>query len=152
MAKKKNINTPADYEIGRDKPPRSTQFKPGQSGNPGGRKKGSRNLKTIVKAILESEIVLTENGRPRKVPVLEALILRQVQEGLRGQLRAIESLIDRYERHAGQEVEQAEELPEEDLALLERAIRSSRNRQPTRQEQAPDDLSEGEDEEDLGDD
>ena len=132
--------------------PRSTQFKPGQSGNPGGRKKGSRNLKTIYRTILESEIVLTENGRPRTVPVIEGLVLRQVQEGLRGQLRAIESLIDRYERYADHEVEQVEELPEEDWALLERAIGSSRRRRRFRQDPAAGDLFDGEDEEGLNDD
>jgi uncharacterized protein DUF5681 len=150
MAKKKNISTPAGYEVGRGKPPRSSQFKPGQSGNPGGRRKGSRNLKTIIRTILDSEIVLTENGRPRRVQVIEALLLRQVQEGLRGQLRAIESLIDRYERHASQEVETAEELPEEDWALLERAMGSSRRRRQSRQDPAAGDLFDGEDEEDLG--
>src|ERR671912_732372 len=106
MAKKSNTNTPAGYAVGRGKPPRSTQFKPGRSGNPGGRKKGSLSLKTIVTAVLESEIELTENGRKRKVPLLEAILLRQAQDALRGQPRAIDSLLDRYERHADYEVEQ----------------------------------------------
>ncbi len=68
-------------------------------------------------------------------------MLRQVQEGLRGHLRAIDSLIDRYERHASQEVEQADELPEEDLALLKQAIGSSQRRQRSRLKSAPDSLS-----------
>jgi hypothetical protein len=140
MAKKKTTHAAADYEVGRGKPPRSSQFKPGQSGNPGGRKKGSRNFKTIVLEVLDSEIELTEGGRTRRVPMIEALMLRQVQEGLRGHLRAIDSLIDRYERHAGQEVEQADELPEEDLALLKQAIGSSRRCQRSRPKPAPDSL------------
>lgn len=126
MATKKTKSAPAAYEVGRGKPPSSSQFKPGQSGNPGGRKKGSVNLKTIMTAVLESEIELTENGRKRKVPLLEAIILRQAQDALRGQLRAIDSLLDRYERHAGHEIERSDELPEEDLALLERALSPSR--------------------------
>jgi uncharacterized protein DUF5681 len=141
MAKKKTTSTPADYEVGRGKPPRSSQFKPGQSGNPGGRKKGSRNFRTIVLEVLDSEIELTEGGRTRRVPMIEALMLRQVQEGLRGHLRAIDSLIDRYERHASQEVEQADDLPEEDLALLKQAIGSSQRRQRSRLKSAPDSLS-----------
>jgi hypothetical protein len=126
MATKKSKSAPAAYEVGRGKPPRSSQFKPGQSGNPGGRRKGSVNLKTIMTAVLESEIELTENGRKRKVPLLEAIILRQAQDALRGQLRAIDSLLDRYERHAGHEAERSCELPEEDLALLERVLSPSR--------------------------
>jgi hypothetical protein len=126
MAKKKSTSAPATYEVGWGKPPRSRQFKPGQSGNPGGRRKGSLNLKTVMKAVLESEIELTENGRKRKVPLIEAIILRQAQDALRGQPRAIDSLLDRYERHAGHEPGLSDELPEEDLALLERVLGSSR--------------------------
>ena len=32
-----------DYEVGYGKPPKSRQWKPGQSGNPKGRPKGARN-------------------------------------------------------------------------------------------------------------
>jgi hypothetical protein len=116
------IKAPAAYEVGRGRPPRATQFKPGRSGNPAGRKKGSRNLKTILRRVMESEIEVSENGRKRRVPVVEALILRLVQEGLRGQLRALDSALDRYEQHVDDGPERQEELPEEDLALLERLM------------------------------
>ncbi len=132
MAKKKLTTSTADYEVGRGKPPRASQFKKGQSGNPGGRKKGSRNFKTIVLEVLDSEIELTEGGRKRKVPLIKAILLRQAQDALRGQPRAMDSLLDRYERHADHEVEQTEELPEEDLLLLEQA-RGSRIRPLSRQ-------------------
>lgn len=123
-------NTPpraaSDYEVGRGKPPRASRFKPGQSGNPGGRKKGSLNLKTILTAVMESEIEVAENGRKRTVTRLEALILGQVQVGLRGNTRASDSLLNRYERLADVGVEQGDELPEDDQALLERALNSRR--------------------------
>ena len=32
------------YEVGYGRPPQHTQFRPGQSGNPAGRRKGVRNL------------------------------------------------------------------------------------------------------------
>lgn len=38
---------PADYETGYGKPPKARQWRPGQSGNPNGRPKGSRNKPTL---------------------------------------------------------------------------------------------------------
>lgn len=129
MSKTKPAVARGDYEVGRGKPPRSSRFKPGQSGNPGGRKKGSLNLKTVLSAVMESEIDITENGHCHKVPVLKAVVLKQVQAALQGQLRAIDSLLDRYERHSVREEEQVEESAEEDLLLLERALEAVRRRQ-----------------------
>ena len=34
----------ADYEVGYGRPPKNSQFKPGQSGNPRGRRKVSGNI------------------------------------------------------------------------------------------------------------
>jgi hypothetical protein len=38
---------PGDYEVGYAKPPVKTRFAPGQSGNPRGRPKGSKNRKGL---------------------------------------------------------------------------------------------------------
>jgi Family of unknown function (DUF5681) len=126
MAKKKSTGAPTDYEIGRGKPPKQSQFRKGQSGNPGGRKKGSRNLKQIVQAIAESEIELTEHGKKRVVSLIEALLLSQAKEGLRGNTRATESLLDRIERLCGADDTIRVELPEEDDALLDRVFSRKR--------------------------
>ena len=140
MAKKKLTTSAADYEVGRGKPPRSSQFKPGQSGNPGGRKKGSRNLKSIVLEVLDSEIELIENGRKRKMPLIQAIVLRQAQVALGGKDRVMDSVLDRYERYCGQDIEQTDELPEEDAALLDQVLASSRRNQVVRPHPVPDEL------------
>ena len=36
------------YEVGYGRPPIESRFQPGQSGNPKGRRKRQRNLKTVV--------------------------------------------------------------------------------------------------------
>ena len=71
---------------------------------------------------MREKIELTENGKKRSVSLLEALIKRAVQEGLRGDLRAIKDLLDRYERHIGSEPEIEEELPDDDKAILQRML------------------------------
>jgi hypothetical protein len=119
---KKSKGGRGDYAVGRGKPPVHSRFKQGTSGNPGGRKKGSQNVKTILETVLSSEILVTENGKPEPVPILEALIKRLVHDGLKGNLRAIKDLLDRYERHVGSEPDREEELAEEDVAIIERLL------------------------------
>jgi hypothetical protein len=122
MAKSKNNPAPADYQVGRGKPPQSTRFKPGQSGNPSGRKKGSRNVKTVIQSALEEEVVIIENGKKRSLTFLEALVKRMLQDALKGNLPAARDLLDRYERYENSEPEQVRELPETDRAILNRIL------------------------------
>ena len=42
----------ASYAVGYRRPPLHSRFKPGQSGNPSGRSKGSQNLKTMFEQVL----------------------------------------------------------------------------------------------------
>jgi Family of unknown function (DUF5681) len=44
------------YKVGYRRPPLQSRFKPGQSGNPRGRAKQSRNLRTIVKQVSNEQI------------------------------------------------------------------------------------------------
>jgi hypothetical protein len=41
------------YLVGNRRPPRDRQFKPGASGNPAGRRKGSLNFKTLLAKRIE---------------------------------------------------------------------------------------------------
>src|SRR5271156_4654170 len=57
---------PKTYEVGYGRPPLHSRFIKGQSGNPSGRKKGLRTLRTIVEEEGEVIIRIIENGRRRK--------------------------------------------------------------------------------------
>jgi len=50
-----------DYEIDRGKPPRHAGFQKGQSGNPEGRPKGSKNLGTLLSQALDEKVMVTED-------------------------------------------------------------------------------------------
>jgi Family of unknown function (DUF5681) len=79
----------SDYKVGYGKPPKESQFRPGQSGYLKGRPKGARNLKTIVKATLKAPVRVTRDGKSRKVSTLEAMLLRLREKGLSGDHRAL---------------------------------------------------------------
>ena len=83
-----------DDEVGYGKPPKATRFKKGQSGNPKGRPKGSRNFKTDVIATLEAPVQLKEKGRVKTVPTQWAALLRLREKALSGNARALDRLIE----------------------------------------------------------
>lgn len=112
--------TDDEYRVGPGRPPRDKQFKKGQSGNPGGRRTGSRNVRTVLREELEAEIRMA--GSAQTIPVLRALVKMLIQKGLKGDLRAIESLLDRVERHAEPDGAGREEHADEDEAILRRIL------------------------------
>ena len=79
---------PDDYDVGYGKPPRDGQFTKGQSGNPKGRPKGSRNMASILNEISCKPVTLTENGRSRTVPSKEAILLQLQSGAIKGDHRA----------------------------------------------------------------
>ena len=78
-----------DYEVGYGKPPRTTRFKKGQSGNPRGRRSGSKNLSTLLSEALNEPVIVTENGRRRKITKREAIVREVVNYSARPDLRAV---------------------------------------------------------------
>lgn len=87
-----------EERVGYGRPPRHTRFKPGQSGNPRGRPRGARNIRTIVPEVLNRKISVTSGGRRKEVPIREAMILRFVETALQGDKKAITVLMDLDER------------------------------------------------------
>jgi hypothetical protein len=80
-------------EVGYGRPPLHSRFKPGQSGYPKGRAKQSRNMRTIVGQVLSEKMQIRENGRMRRVSALEALIRLTLARCLKGDAKAVASLI-----------------------------------------------------------
>lgn len=86
--------TSGDYEVGYCKPPKHGQFKPGQSGNPRGRPKGSKNFKTDLLEVLKMPVQVGENGRKRKISSQRAGLLRLREKALAGDARALDKLLE----------------------------------------------------------
>lgn len=96
------------YEVGYGKPPRHTQFKPGQSGNPRGRPKGSRSLAATVRKVLGRKIPVIERGQRKLVSADEAMLHRYLEMALKGDVKAGAFLFGFLERFQPAEADDAE--------------------------------------------
>jgi hypothetical protein len=110
---------------GYGKPPKSHQFKKGHSGNPKGRPKGSKNLRTDLSDELYSRVSVTERGRKRTLTKQQVLIKKMMAEALSGQHKPralLLQLMMHYER-TGDLVPSDAPLAESDQAIIERFLR-----------------------------
>ncbi|MFT5181537.1 MAG: hypothetical protein ACI8S3_001421 [Alphaproteobacteria bacterium] len=98
------------YTVGYGKPPPGTRFKKGQSGNPKGRVRGTRDLKTDLSEELAEQITVTEGGRTRRVSKQRAIVKRLAEQALRGDMRATNTLISLITRAFGLEDIQPESI------------------------------------------
>ncbi len=118
------------YAVGYGKPPKSTQFKPGQSGRPQGRPKGSRNFNTLVDKAMRKKIRVTENGKDRKVQKAEAWVEGVVNEAVTGNLKATTVILNeqaRAEARAVHEINDSIAFTPEDLLVVEDIKRRARD-------------------------
>src|SRR5882757_1806112 len=79
--------------VGRGRPPEHTRFEKGKSGNPRGRPRGARNLKTDVMEELREYIVVREGEHPRRISKQRAIIKSLVNRTLKGDSRAAHTLM-----------------------------------------------------------
>ena len=77
--------------VGYKRPPNKTQFKPGQSGNPGGRPKRPKlDMSNILNKALNDKIVVTNLGTTKTG--LEAFVQTTVDRVLQGDAKGIHPL------------------------------------------------------------
>lgn len=87
-----------DYAVGKNKPPLHTRWKKGQSGNPKGRPKGSRNYDTRALAFFEEKVpIRTPTGEEMMDTVQLALNKLREKVG-KGDMKAIDRTLDESRR------------------------------------------------------
>lgn len=109
---------PDGDDVGYGKPPRQYTWKPGQSGNPKGRRKGTKNESTLLREILERKIQAGSGNARRKITVLEGILLRIAENALKGDPKSAAFLLNRFAALVSGEL-QPQDLSEDDRAVLE---------------------------------
>jgi hypothetical protein len=81
---------------GYGRPPKDGRFKPGRSGNPRGRPKGARNLRSDFNKVMTKRVRIREDGKLRYASRQEALLLSLCVKALQGDTRASGQLLARW--------------------------------------------------------
>lgn len=110
-----------DYEVGYKKPPKHTQFKPGQSGNPKGRPHGAKNLSTELLEELQERVKVTESGKQKTISKQRAMLKALMAKAVQGDSRAANTLLNMLLRLVPREAMDAEDqsLTKTDQQVLE---------------------------------
>jgi hypothetical protein len=85
---KKNKNN----EVGYGRPPKRHRFKKGQSGNPRGRPKGTKNLATDLRDELNERVKVNDGGKPRRITKQRISVKRLVHEAMKGNIVAFKTI------------------------------------------------------------
>ena len=117
-----------DDQLGYGRPPKHSQFQKGQSGNPRGRPKGARGLKTDLRAELSERVTVTENGRARSLTKQQLIIKAMAARAAKGDNQAAAKIVGLMLTLFGVDGDQstAQPLSDSDEALLAAFLASGR--------------------------
>lgn len=88
----------ASYDVGYGRPPKKNQFKKGQSGNPRGRPKGAKSLKTIARRLLTEKISVRTARGENRVTRIEAMMMKLIESASKGDFRALQAMFVLYQQ------------------------------------------------------
>src|SRR5437764_9630235 len=90
------MNPPVGYK----RPPRHTRFRPGESGNPGGRPKRMASFQDDLQSELAEPLTIKDAGKELVVSKQRAIARALVQAALKGDARAWSAVISLTQRES----------------------------------------------------
>jgi hypothetical protein len=120
--------------VGYKRPPKSARFKPGQSGNPKGRPKHARNLRTEFLEELSEVIRVREGDREMQISKQRAFVKALVAAAIKGDMRAANALVSFCTRAFGDDGDDSRlQAPApDDLEILEEFVGREVRKRATR--------------------
>ena len=118
-ARKAEMNEPDDYAVGYRKPPKTSQFQKGRSGNPGGKRKTvATNAHSALANVLSRRVTVSDEDGETRMSELEALMRGLVNKARQGDTRCIKLVLERLEG-----IEDDETAKQEFETLCQKAAR-----------------------------
>jgi hypothetical protein len=124
---KRKLRSQLDYEVGYGRPPKASQFRPGQSGNPTGARKGGKTIGVRLQELINAKVAVTESGRTRRLPRLDVMLHRLSNDAMRGDQRALKHILEFVHRYspAGEGTVRSQEMTSDDLEILTDYLRKT---------------------------
>jgi hypothetical protein len=116
------------YPVGYKQPPRHTQFKPGQSGNPKGRPKKPATLPDVLSKELRTRVPIVNNGKRKKVSMLEAIVKQHLNKAANGDAKAAAMVLNHIKENRLDVGDNLSELVQEFRAVHDRHEAADRDR------------------------
>jgi hypothetical protein len=114
--------------VGYKQPPRRTQFKPGQSGNPKGRPKKPATLPDIFSKELQTRVPIINNGKRKKVSLLEAIVKQHLNKAANGDSKAAAMVLNHLKENKPGAGDNLSELVQEFRAVHNRRVAADQDR------------------------
>ena len=115
----------AANEVGYCKPPKHTQFKPGQSGCPTGRKKKPKTFDELMLAELSKTKTVTMDGKKQKLTQAEVVVVSLMRKAMQGDHKAALLAAMALQKAADSAVEAVKPLTPTEMALLAELLNQS---------------------------
>jgi hypothetical protein len=84
------------FGVGYLLPPTEKQFKKGQSGNPAGRPKGAKSLRTVIKEAASKKLSVVEDGKRKKKSKMDLMVTQMFNRAAQGEARFTQMALDQY--------------------------------------------------------
>jgi hypothetical protein len=103
----KKTSSDSSYNVGYGKPPRSNQFRKGQTGNPRGKRKGEENVISAFRRHVLKRVKIRDGDKLRTITLAEAVILKNYNAALQKDAFAMGNIF-RLAEESGEFVDQTD--------------------------------------------
>jgi hypothetical protein len=88
-----------DYAVGRGRPPVQSRFKPGQSGNPKGRRAERPNIQAMIKDVMYFPVPVRRGEKTELMPLYQAVLYALGVKAVKGDARSASVYLAQTNQH-----------------------------------------------------